>query len=140
MDLLGHSLGSVVDFLGSGQSYILSTVEVQPMLQIDAAMDLLDDTGVVIADVKLKILLSLVSDSAQDTMGRVDAAISRLDDSIFSKIYKSVDASATVATGAYSSAEAASSCIPSLGQVFEAVVKMARTFSDVRPSHHPHTS
>ena len=46
------------------------------MLQIDAAMDLLDDTGVVIADVKLKILLSLVSDSAQDTMGKVDAVIS----------------------------------------------------------------
>ena len=133
-------MGSVIDFLGSGQSYILSTAEVQPMRQIDAAMDLLDDAGVAISGVKIKVLLSLVSDSAQDTMGRVDAAISRLDDSIFSKIYKSVDASATAATGAYSSAEAASSCIPSLGQVFEAVVKMARTFSDVRPSHHPHTS
>ena len=133
-------MGSVIDFFGSGQSYILSTAEVQPMRQIDAAMDLLDDAGVAISGVKIKVLLSLVSDSAQDTMGRVDAAISRLDDSIFSKIYKSVDASATVATGAYSSAEAASSCIPSLGQVFEAVVKMARTFSDVRPSHHPHTS
>ena len=110
------------------------------MRQIDAAMDLLDDAGVAISGVKIKVLLSLVSDSAQDTMGRVDAAISRLDDSIFSKIYKSVDASATVATGAYSSAEAASSCIPSLGQAFEAAVKFSRTFSDVRPSHLSHTS
>ena len=140
MRLLGHSSGSVVDFLGSGQSYILSTIGVLPMLQIDAAMDLLDDTGVVIAGVKLKVVLSLVSDSAQDTMGRVDAAISRLDDTLFSMISQSADASATVATGAYSSAEAVSSCIPSLGQAFEAVVKIARTFSDVRPSHLTHTS
>ena len=69
-------------------------------------------------------------------MGRVDAAISRLDDSLFLKISKfNNDASAIMATGANSSVEAVVSCIPSLGQAFEAVVKIARTFSDVCPSH-----
>ena len=106
------------------------------MLQIDVALDLLDDTGIPIADLNVKINLSLVSDSAQDTMGRVDAAISRLDDSLFLKIPKfNNDASAIMATGANSSVEAVVSCIPSLGQAFEAVMKIARTFSDVRPSH-----
>ena len=97
--------------------------------------DLKDITGAHLASVKIKVQLELVSDSQQDTIHEVDAAISRLDNALFSKIPEDIDASAIAVKAAYSSTEMASSCIPSLGQVFETVVKIARTFSDVCLSH-----
>lgn len=102
---------------------------------IGAALDLKDTSGAPLVGVKIKVKLALVSDVPEDTMSRVDAAISRLDNSLFSKISEEIDASATVAMGTYPAVEMVSSCIPPLGQAFEAIVKIARTSSDVCLSH-----
>lgn len=98
---------------------------------IDAALDMIDETGAQLDDIKIKIKLTLVSDSPRDLMGRVDAAISRLDDSVFSQISKQIDMFAPMTKLGHSSAQAVYTCIPSLGRTFQAIVNIARTFGDV---------
>ena len=104
----------------------------------DAVHGMTDDTGTRLDGIKMKIKLALISNSPRDITARVDAAISRIDDSVFSQISKHVDVPAPSTDGRHPSAQVISSCIPSLGQTFQAMVKIARIFGDASPSCLPH--
>ncbi|ETW83657.1 hypothetical protein HETIRDRAFT_425330 [Heterobasidion irregulare TC 32-1] len=86
------------------------------LLENSVALDLQDLTGARLASVKIKIQWT-------GSMRRFIVLTTA-----YSSISEDIDASATMAEAAYSSTETASSCIPSLGQALEAVVKIARTF------------
>ncbi|ETW83639.1 hypothetical protein HETIRDRAFT_312340 [Heterobasidion irregulare TC 32-1] len=107
------------------------------LLGNDAAFDMTDDSGNMLDGIQIKIKLALISHSPRDITDRVDAAISRLDDSILSQISKHVNISESVTDGVYSSTQMISSCIPALGQTFQAMVKIARIFGDASPSYLP---
>ena len=107
----------------------------QLKILVDAGFDMTDGAGTRLEGIKITIKLTLISDSPGDLMGRVDAAISRLDDSVlFSQISKHIDMFAPMAKVGYSSAEAIYTCIPSLGQTFQAIVNIARIFGNVSTS------
>ena len=102
---------------------------------LDTGFDMIDDTGTRLDGIKIKIKLTLISDSPRDLMGRVDAAISRLDDSVLSQISRHVDRFTPMTKFDDSAAQVVDTCIPSLGQTFKVIVNIARTFGDVSQFH-----
>ncbi|ETW83637.1 hypothetical protein HETIRDRAFT_170086 [Heterobasidion irregulare TC 32-1] len=99
----------------------------------NAAFDMTDEAGNRLDGIKIKIQLALISKPPQDIMRKVDAAISRLDDSVLPQISNSVAASPSAIEGSYTSSDDISTCIPSLGQAFASTVKIARKSGSPSP-------
>ncbi|THH13086.1 hypothetical protein EW146_g7087 [Bondarzewia mesenterica] len=113
--LVGRYSGKVSELLENGS---------------DTIFDLTDDTGAKI-QTQIKIQLSLVLDSVQDTMERIKHATSRLDDSnVVTTISGTIDAGASAAQTGYEAAQALGSCVKPLGQALEVMARLLQTFSD----------
>ena len=97
------------------------------MLRSDAMLDLTDETGVKVADVKVDLISTLPT----DLLEKVDDAVASMAGTTFAAVSGQVDSGASAAQAGYNDAQMIGDCIPALAQALQTAATIVRTVSEV---------